>query len=122
MSNVLIRCINIKSNKVKNMYPSIASNKQLMKTMGWQISDPDYQAKMEAYKAKKPFPPTNGKADEPKREAFAPELLEPQKPEKKPKAEAVTVETAQQKITPEKTPAQEPKKRGPKPKNKIPQA
>lgn len=52
---ILIRCINSKTNKVKNLFPTVAINKQLMKTMGWVISDPESEAKLKAWKEKKPY-------------------------------------------------------------------
>lgn len=67
---ILIRCLNTETQKVKNLFPSIANNRQLMKNVGYVISDPNYEAKMDAIKNKKPFS-ENGQAKEPVKESFA---------------------------------------------------
>lgn len=68
---ITIRVLNPTTQKHKFLFPSIANNKQLMKNMGFIISDPQYDAKMEAYKNNKPFS-ANGQTNEPVKEAFAP--------------------------------------------------
>lgn len=67
--------------KVKFVFPSIANNKGLMRNMGFVISDPNYDAKMEAIRNRKPFS-ENGKAPEPAKESFASPVEAP-KPEVK---------------------------------------
>jgi hypothetical protein len=78
---ILIRVLNTHSQKVKLLFPSIANNKALMRNMGFVISDPQYDAKMECIKMKKPFS-ENGIAKTPLKEAFAPKI-EPVKTEPK---------------------------------------
>lgn len=70
--DITIRVVNKTTGKVKNVFPNIANNKQLMKTSGQQIADPQYDAKMEAVKNNRPFI-ENGKAKEPVKESFAPQ-------------------------------------------------
>lgn len=79
---ITIRCISTASDnqKVKFVYPNIANNKQLLKNVGFVISDPNYDAKMEAFRMKKPYS-ENGKASEPAKEAFIAPVEE--KPEPK---------------------------------------
>lgn len=68
-------------------FPAIANNKQLMRSMGWVISDPNYDGKMEAIKMNKPFS-ENGKAKDPIRESFAsPVILAPEVNIEQPKNE-----------------------------------
>lgn len=53
---ITVRVISTESNqKTKNVFVSIANNKALMKRMGFTISDPNYEAKMEAFKNRKPY-------------------------------------------------------------------
>lgn len=70
---ITIRVISLKGDKAKNMYPAIVNNKQLMKNVGFVISDPNYEAKMEAVRMKKPYS-ENGQTKEPVKEAFAPKI------------------------------------------------
>lgn len=72
--DILIRVLGIANQRVKMVFPSIANNKQLMKNMGFVISDPNYDTKMDAIKNKKPFS-ENGVAKEPVKEAFAPTIV-----------------------------------------------
>src|SRR3990167_332344 len=69
MAQISIRCINPKTNKVKNLFPNVANNAQLMRNMGWVIADPQYDAKMDAIKNNKPFS-ENGKTEQPLKESF----------------------------------------------------
>lgn len=69
--DITIRVVNKTTGKVKNVFPNIANNKQLMKTSGQQIADPQYDAKMYAVKNNRPFI-ENGKSKEPVKESFAP--------------------------------------------------
>lgn len=69
VNQVTIRVVNKLSGKVKFVFPMIANNKQLMKTSGMEISDPQYDAKMEAFKNNRPFI-ENGKSKEPVKESF----------------------------------------------------
>lgn len=69
VNQITIRVVNKTTGKVKNVFPSIANNKQLMKTSGMEISDPQYDAKMEAFRNNRPFI-ENGKAKEPVKESF----------------------------------------------------
>lgn len=75
---ILIRVINTTTQKVKNLFPAVVNNKGLMRNMGFVISDPNYDAKMECIKNKKPFS-ENGIAKEPVKESFAPIITEPVK-------------------------------------------
>lgn len=87
---ITIRVMSHQNQKVKFVFPSIANNKGLMRNMGFVISDPNYDAKMEAIRNRKPFS-ENGKAPEPAKESFAPPVEAP-KPEVKieqPKGESV---------------------------------
>ena|SRR3990167_5617474 len=72
-NDILIRVLNINNQKIKMVFPNIANNKQLMKNVGFVISDPNYEAKMDAIKNKKPFR-ENGIAKEPVKESFAPKV------------------------------------------------
>lgn len=92
---ILIRCLNTKTQKVKNLFPSIANNRQLMKNVGCVISDPNYEAKMDAIKNKRPFS-ENGQAKLPAQESFAPKVAEPVKsePVPQPKNEMAAPEIA----------------------------
>jgi len=84
---ILIRCISTANQKVGMKFPAIANNKQLMRSMGWVISDPNYDGKMEAIKMNKPFS-ENGKAKDPIRESFAsPVILAPEVNIEQPKNE-----------------------------------
>lgn len=67
---ITIRVMSHQNQKVKFVFPSIANNKGLMRNMGFVISDPNYDAKMEAIRNRKPFS-ENGKASEPAKESFA---------------------------------------------------
>lgn len=69
INEITIRVVNKTTGKVKNVYHSIANNKQLMKTSGQEIADPQYDAKMEAVKNNRPFI-ENGKSKEPVKESF----------------------------------------------------
>lgn len=73
---ILIRVLNTHNQKVKMVFPDIANNKQLMKNVGFVISDPNYDTKMDAIKNKKPFS-ENGIAKEPVKESFAPNVEVP---------------------------------------------
>ena len=75
---ILIRVINPTTQKVKNLFPAIVNNKGLMRNMGFIINDPNYDAKMDCIKNKKPFS-ENGIAKEPVKESFAPIITEPVK-------------------------------------------
>lgn len=66
-NEITIRVLNTSTQKVKFVFPSIANNKHLMKNMGFVISDPQYDAKMEAFKNRKPFG-ENGQVKEPIKE------------------------------------------------------
>lgn len=72
---ITIRTISTKGEpqKVKFVYPAVANNKQLMKNVGFVISDPNYEAKMECIRMKKPYS-ENGMTKEPVKEAFAPKI------------------------------------------------
>lgn len=87
---ITIRVISIgQDQKTKFVFPAIANNKQLMKNVGFVISDPQYDAKMEAIRNKKPFS-ENGVTKLPAQESFAPKV-EPeikQAPVEQPKSEA----------------------------------
>ena len=88
---ITIRVLNTTNQKVKFVYANIANNKQLMKNVGFVISDPQYDLKMECIRNKKPFS-ENGQAKEPLKESFA-TPIEPKKTEEKkeqPKNEIVT--------------------------------
>lgn len=82
-NQITIRCISTKGEpqRVRMRYPAVANNHQLMRTMGYTISDPQYDAKMEAFKAKQPWS-ENGQAKLPVQESFAPKI-EPVKIEPK---------------------------------------
>lgn len=56
--------------KTKFLFHHVANNKGMMKHMGFVISDPQYDAKMEAIRNKKPFS-ENGQAKEPVKESFS---------------------------------------------------
>ncbi|MFI5404906.1 MAG: hypothetical protein ACHQ1D_00185 [Nitrososphaerales archaeon] len=62
--------MNKENKKVKFVFPSIANNKPLMNSCGFEIADPQYEAKMEAVRANRPFI-ENGKSVEPVKESFA---------------------------------------------------
>jgi len=87
-NQITIRCISTKGEpqRVKFLFPDIANNKHLVKTMEFVISDPNYDAKMTAFKAKKPFS-ENGQTKEAVKESFAspiPEIkTEPKEPQPK---------------------------------------
>lgn len=88
-NQITIRVISTKEpQKTKFVFPQIANNRQLMKNMGFVISDPQYEAKMEAVRAKKAFS-ENGKPKEADKEAFAPKVEEvkTQEPVSQPKNE-----------------------------------
>lgn len=70
MAQITIRCINKESKKVKFVFPSIANNKALMNSCGFEIADPQYDAKMKAFSEKRPFI-ENGKSEKPVEESFA---------------------------------------------------
>ncbi len=56
---ITIRCISTgEVQKEKFMYPNVANNKRLLKNVGFVISDPNYDSKMEAFKSKKPYTPS----------------------------------------------------------------
>ena len=69
-NQILIRVVSSVNQKTKQVLPDIANNKQLMKSQGWVISDPNYDAKMEALKNNKPFS-ENGKSVNPVKDSFA---------------------------------------------------
>ena len=71
MADILIRCVNTKTQKVKYLFPDIANNKQLMKSQDNIISDPQYDYKMEMFKnpGKANFS-KNGQSSEPVKESF----------------------------------------------------
>lgn len=73
-NQITIRVLGTENQKVKHVYPSIANNKQLMRNMRFAISDPNYEAKMEAFKNKKSYS-ENGISKEPIKEAFANPVL-----------------------------------------------
>lgn len=86
---ITIRVINPTTQKVKLVFPDIANNKQLMKNMGFMISDPQYDAKMDAIKNKKPFS-ENGQTKLPAQESFAtPVQIKPEVKIEQPKNEIV---------------------------------
>ena len=80
---ITIRVIGMTSGvqRMREVFPSLASNTSLLRKMGYVISDPNYDAKMECVRNKKPFS-VNGKSSEPKKESFAPPAQTP-KPEVK---------------------------------------
>lgn len=58
---ITIRCISTgEPQREKFMYPNIASNKRLLKNVGFVISDPNYESKMEAFKTKKSYTQPSG--------------------------------------------------------------
>ena len=87
---ILIRCLQTLQNGtevVRMKYPNIANNHLLMTSGKCKISDPQYDAKMEAIKMNKPFS-ENGKAKDPIRESFAsPVILAPEVNIEQPKNE-----------------------------------
>lgn len=73
-NEILIRVINSTNQKIKMVFPSIANNKQLMKNVGFVISDPNYDIKMECFRNKKPYIQENGQTKESVKENSAPVL------------------------------------------------